>query len=166
MEENKQTSPAEEQACTTELVACQEKLAKSAERLAYLTADFENFRRRTEKDRAQWSQAAQVAVLMDVVAIFDDFERAFTDLTKQQLPAELKSYFAGFELIYKAFLKLLTKYGIEEISAMSLFDPEYHEAVMQVANSDKEPGSIVAVLQKGYTYKGSVLRPAKVSVAQ
>ncbi len=163
MEENKQTV---NESVNNELVVCQEKLAKTTEKLAYLTADFENFRRRTEKERVQWAHAAQVSVLMDMVTIFDDFERAFTDLSKQQLPAELKSYFSGFELIYKAFLKLLAKYGIQEITETGTFNPEYHEAVMQVANSDKEPGSVVAVLQKGYTYKDTVLRPAKVSVAQ
>ena len=137
--------------------ACQQELAHVKERLGYLTADFDNFRRRTEKDRAQWMQSAQAAVLTDLIAIVDDFDRAFASGTEQ---------LSGFELIHKSLVKLLIKYGIEEIRQLSTFDPLLHEAVMQVTAPDAQPGTIVTVFQKGYMLKGVVLRPATVSVAQ
>lgn len=137
-------------------------LTQTKERLAYLTADFENFRRRTEKDRAQWMQIAQSEVLKKLIAIADDFDRAFRDLNVQEQSNQL----LGFELIHKALKKLLTSYGVEEMLDTTTFDPEKHEAIMHVPDTGKEPGTIIDVLQKGYLHKGSVLRPAHVSVAQ
>ena len=139
----------------TELLECQQQLAQTKERLAYLNSDFENFRRRTEKDRSQWMQIAQTDVLKNVLTIVDDFDRALQT-----------QHDAGFELIHKALVKLLGNYGVEEMRDVTVFDPEKHEAIMHVAAADKEPGTIVDVLQKGYIHKGSVLRPAQVSVAQ
>lgn len=153
-------------ACETQLAVCAENLAKTQEKLSYITADFENFRRRTEKERLQWMDAAQKNVLLDVLAIVDDFERFYADFKSQTLSADLAARLSGFELIHKALQKLLTKYQIEEITQGAVFDPELHEAIMEVADSGKESGAIVAVLQKGYRHKGAVIRPAKVSVAQ
>jgi len=99
-----------------------------------------------------------------VLAVVDDFERAYADL-KAAPAADLESRIKGFELVQKAFAKMLTESGVEEISAVGAFDPEKHEAIMQVIDASREPGSVVAVLQKGYTHRGIVLRPARVSVA-
>ena len=151
IDERQENSPVENR----ELTVCTEALAKSQEQLRYLQADFENFRRRTEKDRSQWMQIAQTDVLKNILTIVDDFDRALQS-----------QHDAGFELIHKALVKLLGNYGVEVMRDVTVFDPEKHEAIMHVATADKEPGSIVEVLQKGYIHKGSVLRPAQVSVAQ
>jgi molecular chaperone GrpE len=98
------------QQCQIDLAASNEKLRESREKYTYLLADWDNFKRRMEKERAQWIVNAQAAVFTDVLGIVDDFERAFNDINAKGLPEELKTRFQGFELIHKSFLKLLAKY--------------------------------------------------------
>lgn len=139
-----------------DLDTCTAELAQSKERLMYLTAEFDNYRRRIEKERTQWAQNAQTPLLLDIIALVDNFDRAHQEMVNNP----------GFEMIYKSFTKLLTKYGLEEITENTVFNPAHHEALLQVSTEDKASGDIVAVLQKGYKHKGIVLVPAKVSVAQ
>lgn len=150
-----------------ELVNCKTDLANAQERVARLQADFENYKRRTEKDRLSWSITAQSGILVDVIAIADDFDRAMQEARKSaaQNPA-LTNWIAGFEMIEKSLAKMLSKHGVQEIKEYGQFDPEKHEAIMQVDAADHETGHVVAVLQKGYTFKDTILRPAKVSVAK
>lgn len=145
---------------------CEEQLLKVQEKLTYLTADFENYRRHMEKERIHMFESGQRSLLLDVLAFVDDFERFYHDATSQAIPSELSQRFMGLELVNKSLQKLLQRYQITEITSVNIFDPYLHEAVMQVADSDKESGAIVAVLQKGYLHRGVVVRPAKVSVAQ
>lgn len=121
-------------------------------------ADFENFKRRSEKERIQWITNTQSSVLADVLDIVDDFERALAQPADQSRE--------GFELIYKSLQKILQKYGVQEIKEVAEFDPNLHEAIMQVESADHQAGQIVQVLQKGYRFKEQILRPAKVSVAK
>ena len=121
-------------------------------------AEFENFKRRSEKERVQWITNTQASVLTDVLAIVDDFERALAQPADQSRE--------GFELIYKSLQKILQKYGVQEIKENTEFDPTLHEAIMQVESADHQAGQIVQVLQKGYRFKEQILRPAKVSVAK
>ncbi len=127
------------------------------DRFLRTAADFENFKKRTEKERVLWISNAQSTLLNDLVNVVDNFDRAF----EQQ-----HENIAGFELIYKELKKLLEKYGVTEIKEVSHFDPKLHEAIMQVDSPDHKPGDIVKVLQKGYLFKGELLRPTKVSVAK
>lgn len=120
-------------------------------------ADFENFKKRSEKERLMWIANAQSSVLLDVISIVDDFDRAFSSSASKD---------AGFELIYKSLQKILEKYGVQEIKDLTEFDPVKHEAILQVESADHKQDDIVQVLQKGYLFKGEVLRPAKVSVAK
>lgn len=172
-ENNPQTSGHQEETAAgastlsaQEIQALKNELAQAKERATYLSADFDNFRKRVEKDRLAISTAAQASVLADLLTIIDDFDRAFADMQQKHIleKPELATYFAGFELIYKSLQKLLAKYGVTEIDAQGQFNPELHEAVVQVDDPTKESGQIVQVLQKGYMFKGTVLRPAKVSV--
>ena len=101
--------------------------------------------------------------MLDLLPVVDDLERAFAEVDK--LP-DIASHFEGFALILKGFTQLLKKYDIEPIGPAKEFDPSLFEAVMQQESEDHESGQIIAVLQKGYTRKGRVLRPAKVSVAR
>lgn len=147
-----------------QLAACTTQLAEVTRRYTYLSADFDTYRRRSDRERIQWIQEAEARVLRSVLAVVDDFDRAYADL--QAAPAaDLQSRIKGFELVQKAFAKMLAESGVEEIAAVGSFDPEKHEAIMQVVDASREPGSVVAVLQKGYTHRGTVLRPARVSVA-
>lgn len=72
----------------------------------------------------------------------------------------------GFKLISKDFYKFLEKQGVKELEGCEIFDPELHEAVMEIEAENKQPGNVVEVLQKGYLINGAILRPAKVSVAK
>lgn len=158
MEERNQT---QSDASRTALEACERTKQQLGEQLSYLTADFENFRRRTEKDRLQWNTFAQAEVIKKILPIVDDFDRAFHDNTTS---AQVQAHLQGFELVYKALQKTLKELKVEEITQQDHFDPELHEAVMNVAVEGKESGSVAQVLQKGYTFKGVVLRPAQVSI--
>lgn len=122
-------------------------------------AEFENFKRRSEKERVLWITNTQAAVLTDIIGLVDDFERAFAAKDKN-------TSLQGFELIYKSLQKILEKYGVQEIKEVAEFDPNLHEAIMQVESPDHQAGQIVQVLQKGYRFKDQILRPAKVSVAK
>jgi len=140
----------------------QKALKEAQEKATYLAADYENFRRRSQQDSERRIVRERSRILSDLLTIVDDFERSFSEV-EEHVP-ELASRFAGFELIYKALKKVLTEHGVEEITSIEVFDPEIHEAVMQVDDPDVKSGNIVAVLQKGYLLNGDLLRPVKVSV--
>lgn len=144
---------------------CQQELTETKNRLLSLAAEFQNYRKRTDQERIQWMNVAQQKVLVDVLPLVDDFDRAFEQLSPEQRQAH-QAWLQGFELIYKTAQKLLHTYDIKEMPFDKEFDPEKHEALMHVASPEHASGQIVAVLQKGYLHKGAILRPAKVSVAQ
>lgn len=157
----------------TQLAECQVSLEEWKEKFVRVNADFDNFRKRTAKDQALWRQTAQIEVLLPIISIVDDFDRAFESQQGEQgSPAGLsvealaKSGLEGFALIHKALNKYLHTLGVEVMTDYDTFNPEYHEAVMTVDAPGYESGSIVSVLEKGYLFKGIVLRPAKVSVAK
>lgn len=147
----------------TPLEACEQELIEMKNRFMYLTAEFDNYKKRTAKEQATWSEQAQDQALLDLLGVLDDLERALSEV--DAVP-EVATHFKGFELIVKSFAQLLKKYDIEVIPEAKEFDPTFFEAVMQQESADHESGQIVAVLQKGYQRKGRVLRPAKVSVAR
>lgn len=150
---------------TTALTTCQEELAQSKARYLYLNAEFDNYKKRTERERIQWIHSAQADVLCDLLTIVDHFDRALSDEQQKSLSAEVEASLKGFELIAKELQKLLLKYEIEEVACTVPFNPLEHEAIMH-AQGKQETGTIVAVLQKGYKRKGQLLRPARVSVAE
>lgn len=149
--------------CETELKNCTESLAQVKERFIYLNAEFDNFKKRVEKERTQWIHTAQSDVICDLLIIVDNFERALSD---KNVPAECANYVQGFDLIAKEFHKILGKYEVEEIACSTEFNPAEHEAIMQAESDKHTSGAIVDVLQKGYRRKSQILRPAKVSVAK
>lgn len=133
-----------------------------------VNADFANYKRRVDIERTQWITTGQSAIINAFLPIIDDIERALT-ATRTACEAsqtdELTPAVEGFELIEKNLKKVLTDLGVEEIDCSGAFDPHYHEALMQTASDEHESGHIVQVLSRGYTYKDTVLRHAKVSVA-
>ncbi len=147
----------------TQLVACQSSLEEWKEKYVRVNADFDNFRKRTAKDQTFWRQTAQIEVLLPIIAIVDDFDRALETQTGDQVS---RVGLEGFELIHKSLNKYLQTLGVEVMTDYDTFNPEYHEAIMQVDAPGYENGSIVSILEKGYLFKGIVLRPAKVSVAK
>ena len=141
------------------LITCEQQKEEWKNNFLRTAADFENFKKRTEKEKSQWMWQAQASVLGDLLSVVDNFERAFQTGKENTIQT-------GFELIYKELQKLLEKYGITQIVETNNFDPNLHEAVTQVESPNHKPEEIVQILQKGYMFKGHVLRPAKVSVAK
>lgn len=133
-----------------------------------VTADFSNYKRRVDKERIQWVTTGQTTIIQAFLPVVDDVERALTATRTAQEGHEddsMAQILEGFELIEKNLHKVLDKMGVAEIACDGAFNPEHHEALMQAASDSHESGQVVQVLSKGYTYKGAVLRHAKVSVA-
>lgn len=161
-----QSTSVNEQAqdASQELALCKAERDIWKDKFLRVQADFDNFSKRNEKDRLQWRNSVQAAMLIDLLPIVDDFDRALEQ--NVQVSADMQTWFSGIQMIRKSLQKLLEKYEVQEIPAGLPFDPLYHEALVQVEASGKPSGDIVGILQKGYTFRGQVLRPAKVSVAK
>jgi molecular chaperone GrpE len=151
--------------CEAELESCRQELAQMKDRLQRISADFENFKKRIERDRLLWTDTLEAELIRELLPVVDDFDRALVEQRKASQSPESLSYITGFELIAKGLYKFLTAHNVREITNLTTFDPQFHEAVMSVTSPDHKTGDIVAVLQKGFQYKDVVLRPAKVTVA-
>lgn len=145
------------------LTQCQHELEEWKSRALRISADFDNYQKRMEKEKTSWMYTAQAQVFSDLLTIVDDFDRAVGQWSKDHTAQQ---QITGLELIQKNIHKLLEKYGVKEITQMKIFDPELHEGLIHVDSPDHKTGEIVTVLQKGYLFKNNVLRPAKVSVAK
>jgi|GEM_PF-1317518 len=157
--QNENNNDADYQACTQELTAVKEQLVR-------LGADFQNYKKRMEKEREEWADVVQSRVFVDLLPVVDNFDRAIVEAEKEGISPELAQWLSGFELIHKELSEFLKKNKITTIEAGNAFDPELHEALMHVDSADYASGSVVQILQKGYILRGKVLRPAKVSVAR
>jgi len=125
-------------------------------------ADFDNYRKRIEKERFEDSKRATARVIEGLIPVLDGFEHALA----AHREAEYENYRKGFELIYKQLLENITKLGVERIDPMGKsFDPHLHQAVDRAETSDRKDGTILQVFQPGYVFHGRVLRPAMVRVA-
>ncbi|PKH08392.1 nucleotide exchange factor GrpE [Planomicrobium sp. MB-3u-38] len=127
-----------------------------------LLADYDNFKRRTQKDREISAKFRSQSLLTDLLPVLDNFERALAVEAKSE---DAVSIMKGVEMVQKSLLEAVKREGLEEITAVGEpFDPNFHQAVMQEKDDDAEPGTVLQELQKGYTLKGRVLRPAMVKV--
>jgi molecular chaperone GrpE len=125
-------------------------------------ADFDNYRKRIEKERFEDSKRATARVIEGLIPVIDGFEHALA----AHREAEYDSYRKGFELIYKQLLDNVAKLGVERIDPVGKsFDPHLHQAVDRAETTDHKDGSILQVFQPGYMFHGRVLRPAMVRVA-
>jgi molecular chaperone GrpE len=125
-------------------------------------ADFENYRKRIEKERFEDSKRATARVIEGLIPIIDGFEHALA----AHREAEYENYRKGFELIYKQLLDNVTKLGAERIDPVGKpFDPHLHQAMDRTETTEERDGTILQVFQPGYVFHGRVLRPAMVRVA-
>jgi molecular chaperone GrpE len=130
------------------------------DRLLRARAEFENARRRTERERSEYLQFAAMDLVKDILPILDDFERALRVETADQ------NYAKGVELIYQRLYDTLKRLGLEPIdTAGKKFDPNVHQAIESVPAEDAEDQTILEEFQRGYNFKGRLLRPAMVKVA-
>jgi molecular chaperone GrpE len=123
-------------------------------------ADFENFRRRVEREKAEYFRYALADTLREILPVLDNFERA---LEHETAGSDFKT---GVEMIYKQLADLLSRAGLKAIDpAGEPFDPTYHEAIARHVTTEVEPHLVVDVLQKGYLLHDRLLRPAMVRVS-
>lgn len=138
-------------------------LAEKAEledRLLRRQADFENFRRRVERDRSEFLQYAGMELVRELLPVLDDFARAL------KTPCADPEYARGVELIYNRLYESLKKMGLEPIDATGRkFDPNIHQAVDRVETDEVEDHQILEEYQRGYNFRGKLLRPSMVRVA-
>jgi molecular chaperone GrpE len=130
-------------------------------------ADFENSKKRLEKDKTNAVSYANEGFAKDILTVMDSFENALSAMENDENGSEaLAQMQEGVKLTYDQLKKILEKNSIKEIGCEGEFDPEVHQAIMQVESEAHEPGQIVQVMQKGYTIKDRVLRPAMVSTSK
>ena len=133
------------------------------DRLLRKTAEFDNFRKRVERDRKDMIEWAAADVLTDLLAIADDFDRALA----AEAPPEAQGYKAGLELIQRQLGELLKKRGVTVVDALGTdFDPHLHQAVAYEEVPGARDGEVVGVMAKGYKLGERLLRPAIVKVAK
>lgn len=140
------------------------KLQTALSQYVRLQADFDNFRRRTKDSEAKAADTYKAETLKSFLPVLDNFELALSHMKKEETG---EAYVKGFELLQKQMVKIMTDFGVKEIESKGkTFDPHFHEAVMMVSSDEMEDETIAMVFQKGYLYKDTVLRPAKVQVVK
>lgn len=128
-----------------------------------LAADFQNYKKRTEKERFTRYSEGKNDFTTDLLPVLDNFERATSQDSVEGVDA---SFLEGMEMIYNQLIAVLAKNGIEEIAALGEeFDPNLHHAVQQLPSEEYESGKIASVLQKGYKSGDKIIRPSMVIVA-
>lgn len=156
------TEEANEEQSVDEAEALREELEAERNKYLRLMADFDNYKRRAVKDRQEAEKFRAQSLLVDLLPVLDNFERALTTGTGSE---ESSSLLKGVEMVQKSLLEAVKREGLEEIKSVGeQFDPNVHQAVMQEKDDSAEAGSVLMELQKGYTLKGRVLRPAMVKV--
>ncbi|GAA7647940.1 nucleotide exchange factor GrpE [Helicobacter pylori] len=126
-------------------------------------ADFENVKKRLERDKSMALEYAYEKIALDLLPVIDALLGAHRSAAEENKESALTK---GLELTMEKLHEVLARHGIEGIECLEEFDPNFHNAIMQVKSEEKENGKIVQVLQQGYKYKGRVLRPAMVSIAK
>jgi molecular chaperone GrpE len=142
-----------------------EQLSESQDKYLRLSAEFDNYRRRTLKERADLIKSAGEDILVKILPVIDDFERGMLFMEKTEDTNSVKD---GINLIFNKFRDFLNQNGIKEIPAMEAdFDTDLHEAITKIPTPDKKmKGKIVDVVEKGYTLNDKVIRFAKVVIGE
>jgi len=153
---------AESAAADAEVAKLASDLNELRQTLMRRQADFDNYRKRIEKERAEDSRRATARVIEGLIPIIDGFEHALA----AHREAEYENYRKGFELIYRQLVDNTTRLGVERIDPLGKpFDPHLHQAMDRTETVQHEDGTILQVFQPGYIFHGRVLRPAMVRVA-
>ncbi len=149
--------------------SAEEEIAGLKDRLLRSLADMENLRRRAQKEREEALKYGAANFARDMLGVADNLSRALTCLPeeKEVLPPEMTSFIEGVDLTQRGLLSALERHGIEKIEPMGArFDPQFHEAMYEQPTAEADPGTVVNVLEIGYTIHGRLLRPAKVAVSR
>lgn len=167
-DEEGQESRAEKKAAKKKLKAdkkndaLKEKIEELEDRVKRQMAEFENFRKRTEREKSAMFETGAKSVIEKILPVVDNFERGLATIPEEEKGTPFAE---GMEMIYKQLMQELEKMDVKPIPAIGEeFDPEFHNAVMQVESEEYESGIIAQELQKGYTYRDSVVRHSMVAV--
>lgn len=145
-----------------EILILKDNIKHLEEKVKLSQAELINYRKRKDEETSNMLKYANMDLILEILPVLDNFERALK--MKSESP-EFDKYTEGYKLLYSHLVDTLKKFGVEEIPALGLeFDPNVHEAMMIAADTEKENDIVLEVLNKGYTLKGRVIRPAKVKV--
>ncbi|ALS78915.1 nucleotide exchange factor GrpE [Planococcus kocurii] len=157
-----ESSSEEESSITDETEELRAQLEAEQNKYLRLLADFDNFKRRTQKDKEIANKFRSQSLLADILPVLDNFERALSLTTSSE---ESASLLKGVEMVQKSLIEAVNREGLAEIKAVGEpFDPNFHQAVMQEKDESAEAGIVLQELQKGYMLKDRVIRPAMVKV--
>ncbi len=141
-----------------------EKIAELTDRVQRQMAEFDNFRKRTEKEKAQMFEVGAKSVIEKILPVVDNFERGLAAVPEDQME---DPFVQGMDKIYKQLMAELESLDVKPIEAVGTeFNPDFHNAVMQVESEEFESGMVAQEMQKGYMYRDSVVRHSMVSVVQ
>jgi len=147
-----------------ELVAVQKELLESKDKYLRLAAEFDNYRKRTVREKMELIQTAGMTLLKDILPFVDDFDRGIEMAANAE---DMNAVRAGMGLIYSKLNDFLVNHHVKEIKAMNEpFDADLHEAVTKIPAADEMKGKIVDVIQKGYTLNNKIIRYPKVVVGE
>ena len=149
--------------CTEEAEASEEKIEELTDRLTRQMAEFDNFRKRTDREKSQMYEVGAKDVIDKILPVVDNFERGLEAVTEEE---KEDPFVKGMEQIYKQLMTTLEGIGVKPIEAVgNEFDPDFHNAVMHVEDEEVGENIIVEEFQKGYMYRDSVVRHSMVKVA-
>ena len=141
-----------------------EEIENLTDRLKRQMAEFENFRKRTDKEKSQMFDMGARTIVEKILPVIDNFERGLASVPEEN---QDDPFVSGMQMVYKQLMTELEAAGVKAIEcAGEEFNPDFHNAVMQVESEELESGTIAQELQKGYMYKDSVVRHSMVSVVQ
>jgi molecular chaperone GrpE len=132
------------------------------DRLLRLAADFDNYKKRAARERAEYVALANERLVKELLPILDDLERAL-NAAEEHEEAQLEE---GVRLVHRSLASLLERQGVKEIATTGKFDPHVHEALLAQPSDEAEQGDVLDVIQKGYKLGDRVVRPARVIVAE
>ena len=155
---------AEEQPAGAKEKALKDKVTALEDRVLRQMAEFENFRKRTTKEKEQMFSMGEKNVIEKILPVVDNFERGLATIPEEEKGTPVAS---GMEMIYKQLTKVLEDLGVKPIEAVGKeFDPNFHNAVMQVESEEYESGVVAQEFIRGYMYRDTVIRHSMVGVAQ
>lgn len=148
-----------------ELEKSKQEAADNYDKFLRASAELENYKKRAVKELADAINYGNEKIIKDILPIMDSLERALDHAVSNS--EDFDTYVEGLKLIYEKFLKTLEKHGVEKIDAVGMdFDPNFHEAMLQVESEDYEDNKIVEEFERGYLLNGRLLRPVKASVSK
>jgi molecular chaperone GrpE len=162
-EETGQTTVSQQEA-EKEIASVQEKLAEMQDRYLRLSAEFDNFRKRTLREKMELSKYAAENLFLKILPVMDDFDRAISHMDEAQDCVAMKS---GIDLIYNKFAEFLKQNGVKEVeTSEGEFNVDLHDAVAKTSAPEEMRGRIIEVIQKGYYLNDKVIRHSKVVVGE